>query len=109
MDKNIIPEIIYAKAKNSLKSPGTTLSDAINFGFSYIEHKDHIVEYIVANKRIMKRIFGEIPDSEINPEYKTIGDLWTAKLCISDKLSDKQILLSNSEFSIVIDIDLNQN
>jgi hypothetical protein len=109
MIKNFIPEIIYAKTRDSLKSPGTTLSDAINFGFSYIEHRDHIVEYIVANKRNMKKIIGEIPDSEINPDYRTIGDLWTAKLCLSEKLSDKQILLSNSEFSVVIDIDLNQN
>jgi len=109
MIKNVIPDIIYAKTKNSLKSPGTTLSEAINFGFSFIEHKDHIVEYIVANKRIMKKIIGEIPDSKINPEYRTIGDLWTAKLCLSEKLSDRQILLSNSGFSIVIDIDLNQN
>lgn len=107
MFKNVIPEIIYAKTKNKLKSPRGTLKDALNFGFSYIEQQDHIVEYIVANKRLMKKIFGEIPDSVINPEYRFLGDLWTAKLLLSNKLSDSQLLLSNSEFSVVIDIDLN--
>lgn len=107
MVKNVIPDIIYAKMKNCLKSPGETLADALNFGFSFIEQQDHIVEYIVANKKIMKKIFGEITDSIINPGYKSLGELWTAKLLLSNKLSDKQILLSNSEFSVVIDIDLN--
>lgn len=106
MLKKIVPEIIYAKTKSSLKSPGGSLEDAMNFGFSYIEHKDHIVEYIVANKYVMKRVFEEVSDSEVNPEYGSIGNLWTAKLLLSDRLSDKQLLLSNSQFSVVIDIDL---
>lgn len=106
MLKRIIPEIIYSKTKNVLKSPGVTLEDAINFGFSYVEHKDCIVEYIVSNKRIMKRIFGEIADSKVNPEHGSIGALWTAKLLLSDRLSDKHLIFSDSQFSAVIDIDL---
>lgn len=107
MFKNVIPDIIYARTKNSLKSPGKTLDDALNFGFSYIEQQDHIVEYIVANNKVMKEILGKIEDSILKPEYKSIGELWTAKLLLSNKLSDRQLLLSNSEFSVVIDIDLN--
>lgn len=105
--KNVVPDIIYAKTKDCLKSPGKTLPDALNFGFSYIEQQDHIVEYIVANKNVLKKIFGKMDDSVLNPEKKSLGELWTARLLLSNKLTDKQILLSNSGFSVVIDIDLN--
>lgn len=105
----ILSNILYSKAKAFIKFPGDSFEDALNFGVSFIEQQDHIVEYIIANPVIMKKIFKEIPESKINVEGETIGDLWTSKLLVSDKLSDSQILFSNSSFSIVIDLNLNPN
>lgn len=105
---NIIPGVIHARKKIDLHCKGVeSLEDSLNYGFSYIEHEDHIVEYIVANRNLMKRIFGEVYDSVLKPEDKAIGELWTAKLYLSDKLSDKQIFFSNSTFSVVINLNLN--
>lgn len=104
----IVPDIIYSKAKTSLYCKGgETLKDSLNYGFAYIEQEDHIVEYIVANNRLMKRILGEIPDSVLKPEKQFIGELWTARLLLSEKLFDSQILFSNSVFSVVINLNLN--
>ena len=104
----IVPDIIYSKAKTSLYCKGgETLEDSLNYGFAYIEQEDHIVEYIVANNRVMKRIIGEIPDSVLKPEKQFIGELWTARLLLSGKLYDSQILFSNSVFSVVINLNLN--
>ena len=100
-------EIFYSKAKIEIDFKGTTISDALNFGFSYIESEDHVVEYVVANPRVIKQIFAEMPDSSIKLEYGSIGNLWTAKLLLSDKLSDTQILFSNNTFSAVINLNLN--
>lgn len=105
---NIIPDIVNSKTKIDLHCKGVeSLEDSLNYGFSYIEHEDHIVEHIVTNRILMKRIFAEINDSELKPEGKAIGELWTAKLYLSDKLSDKQIFFSNSVFSVVINLNLN--
>ena len=54
----------------------------------------------------MKKILA-IEDSIIEPNKIFLGELWTAKLILANKLNDSQIIFSNSEFSIVIDIDLN--
>ena len=105
----VISNIIYTKTKVSISCPGKTIEDAINFGFSYIEHEDHIVQYIVANKKLMKRIFADINDSVLDPDKMAVGGLWTAKLLLSNKLLDSQIIFSNSEYSVVIDIDINPN
>ncbi len=105
---NVIPDIIHSKLKIDLSCKGVeSLEDSLNYGFSYIENEDHIVEHIVTNRVMMKRIFAEVRDSEIKQEGKSIGELWTAKLYISDKLSDKQIFFSNSIFSVVINLNLN--
>ena len=104
----IVPDIIYSKAKTSLQCKGgETLKDSLNLGFAFIEHEDHIVEYIVTNNCVMKRIFGEINDSILKPEKKFIGELWTAKLLLSNKLFDSQILFSNNVFSVVVNLNLN--
>ena len=106
--KNVIPDIIHSKTQINLHCKGVeSLEDSLNYGFSYVEHEDHIVEHIVANRFLMKRILGEVSDSELKPEGRSIGELWTAKLYISDKLSDKQIFFSNSVFSVVINLNLN--
>lgn len=104
---NIIPCVVHAR-KIDLHCKGVeSLEDSLNYGFSYIEHEDHIVEYIVTNRILMKKIFGKIHDSVLKPEGKAIGELWTAKLYLSDKLTDKQIFFSNSVFSVVINLNLN--
>ena len=107
---NIVPGVVHSKTKINLHCRGVeSLEDSLNYGFSYVEHQDHIVEYIVANKTLMKRIFGEVKDSTLNPENGAIGELWTAKLFLSNKLSDKEIFFSNSVFSVVINLNLNPN
>lgn len=105
----LLANITQSRARMTIKCFEKSLENALNFGFSYLEQEDHIVEYIVTNARTMKRIFGEISESIIKPENEIIGELWTAKLLISNKLLDSQIIFSNSTFSIVIDIDLNSN
>ena len=105
---NIVPGVVHAKKKIYLHCKGVeSLEDSLNYGFSYIEHEDHIVEHIVVNSTLMKRIFGEVNDSLIKIEDGAIGELWTAKLYLSDKMSDEQILFSNSVFSVVINLNLN--
>lgn len=102
--RNTATDIIYSKAKVSLPFKGVTLKDALDFGFSYIESEDHVVEYVVANSNILKKIFGEVHDSKLKVEGDSIGQLWTAKLLISDKLGDSQLLFSNNTFSVVINL-----
>lgn len=104
----IVPDIIYSKIKTSLYCKGgETFEDILNYGFAYIEQQDCIVSYIVSNNHVMKRIFGEIPDSILKPRKHYIGDLWTAKLLLSNKLFDSQILFSDSAFSVVVNLNLN--
>lgn len=102
-------KIMSSKAKISLPCTARGMGDVMNYGFSFIEHKDHIVEFIVANNKMMKQIFCALKDSAINVDGEFIGDLWTAKLLISNKLQDKQIVFSNSVFSVVLNLDVNIN
>ena len=55
----ITHDIVSSKTKVNLPYTARNLKDVMNFGFSYIEHEDHIVEFIVANKNTMKEIFGQ--------------------------------------------------
>jgi len=107
--KNTATDIIYSKARISLPFKGQTLKDALVFGFSYIESEDHVVQYIVANPNVLKKIFGEVPDSKLKIEGDSIGELWTAKLLVHDRLSDSQVLFSNNTFSVVLNIYTNSN
>jgi len=103
----ITHDIVSSKTKVSLPCSARSLGDVMNYGFSYIEHEDHIVEFIVANNKTMKDIFGQVQDSVLKPNGEFIGDLWTAKLLLSDKLQDQQVIFSNNTFSIVINLDMN--
>lgn len=105
MTTKIVSDIITSKTKVTVTCDIKTVTDALNYGFSYIEHEDHIVEYIVANSKIMKKIFS-LEDSKLSPHGESIGTLWTAKLLLSNKLNDKQIAFSNSNFSVVLNLDL---
>jgi hypothetical protein len=106
---DLVSDIFYSRAKSKINFDGKTLKDALNFGFSYIESEDHVVEYIVVNAKVMKKIFIAIPDSIIRPNEESIGELWTAKLLLSEKMPDSQILFSNNTFSAVINLNLNPN
>lgn len=88
---------------------GERLLDALNFGFSYIESEDHLVEYVAVNAHMAKRVLGEIQDSTVEPVQGFIGRLWTAQLLVSTWLKDDQILFSNTTFSAVVDVKLNPN
>lgn len=106
--KNAISDIISSRSKIKIGFEGKTILDAVNFGFSYIESEDHVVEYVVANPQIMKKIFIEIPDAVLKMDDRCIGELWTAKLMLSDRLSDNHLLFSNNTFSAVINLNLNK-
>jgi len=106
---NTVSDIFYSRAKVGLDFKGTSIKDALAFGFSYIESEDHVVEFIAANPKVMKKIFEETLDSKINMRYGAIGELWTARLLVAEKLQDNQILFSNNTFSAVINLNLNQN
>jgi hypothetical protein len=103
---SLATNIICSKSKVSLDFKGPDIQEAMKFGFSYIEFEDHVVQYIVANRRTMKTILG-ISDSVLSPERDSIGELWTAKLLIYDKLMDSQIVFSNNTFSAVVNLNLN--
>ena len=104
---NTVYDIFYSSAKTHLDFKGSTIKDALDFGFSYIESEDHVVEYIAANPTIMKKIFEECPDSKIKMRAGSIGELWTARLLVAEKLQDNEILFSNNVFSAVINLNLN--
>lgn len=104
---NTVSDIFYSKAKMHLDFKGDSIKDAVLFGFSYIESEDHVVEYIAANPTNMKRIFENVPDSRIKMRAGAIGELWTARLLVAEKLQDNEILFSNNTFSAVINLNLN--
>ena len=109
MTNHLASVVVYSKAKIKVLFKGNCLRDALNCGFSYFESEDHIVEYVVANARVIKQILGEINDSVLKPEGDSLGELWTAKIVLSDKLTDSEIYFSNNTFSAVIDLNLNSD
>jgi hypothetical protein len=106
--KDVASDIVYSKAKVELNFMGSGLREALNFGFSYIESEDHIVEYIVANCTVMQSVLVEIPEAKLFPEKDSIGELWTAKLFISDRLKNSEIIFSNNTFSAVINLNMDK-
>ena len=106
---NTVSDIFYSRAKTRIDFKGDAIKEAVNFGFSYIESKDHVVNYIVVNSKNLKSILVEVPDSKvkIGVDEGSIGELWTAKLLVSDKLLDSEVLFSNETFSAVINLNLN--
>jgi len=105
---NALSDILTFKAKEVITFKNSNINEAMKFGFSYMESEDHIVHYIVANSNNMKKILGNVEDSKIKIEKDSIGELWTAKLLISDKLNDDHILFSNNIFSAVVNLQTNK-
>lgn len=108
MNDNLF-DLLYSKSKIRIPFKGESLKDALSFGFSYLESEDHMVHFIAAGPRMMKRIFAEMPDSVLDPAGDSVGELWTAKLLLSRKLGDRQIIFSNEIFSAVVDLHLFQS
>ena len=104
-----IKDILSSAGRARFPFKGERLLDALNFGFSYVESGDHIVEYVATNGRMAKRILSEIPESTVEPSEGFLGRLWTARLVVSDRLGDGQILFSNSTSSAVVDVKINPN
>jgi hypothetical protein len=103
---DVVKDIMYSKVKEHLTFKVDNLLDALNFGFSYLDSVDHVVTYVITNSRNMKKIFAEIPESVLRVDNESIGELWTAKLLVSDKLKNSQIVFSNNVFSAVINLNL---
>jgi len=81
---------------------GDNIDDILNFGFSYIESEDNFVSYVIGNSKVMKRIFGEMPESILEPTKEHLGKLWTASLIFSKKVKDNHIIFSNLDYSTVL-------
>lgn len=96
------------RAKATLPVVGT-LNDALSFGFSFIESHDHFVEYVVAHPSLLKRIFAEISESELDPTSQSIGKLWTARMVASKKLKDDTLVFSNGGHTAVLFLNINPN
>ena len=107
MTHSLVSSVVNSKTKIQVPFVGKDIKDAMNFGFSYFDSEDHIVEYIVASPKNLKRILGEINDSVLDPEGDSLGRLWTAKLLLSSKIGDSDLFFSNNTFSAVIHINLN--
>jgi len=104
-----VTNIISSKAKVSLDFFGSNLRDALNFGFSYIESEDHVVQFVIANGKVIKKILTEIPESILEPKKETLGELWTATLLHSSQMRDNQIVFSNNIFSAVVNLNMNSD
>jgi hypothetical protein len=118
MTDNVIWCALNSKNKVIIKFPYTDIldnpilineeeiRDILSFGFSYIEHEDHLLEYIISAPKMIKKIIKEIDDFKFSIEEPFIGTLWTSKVYITDKLKDNQIVFSNRDFSPVLHINL---
>lgn len=98
-------EVLASRVRESVDYKLENVEDALAFGFSYMEAQDHLVEIVVASPMMMKRILAE-SDAELYPAEDSIGSIRTAKLLVSSKLNDRQIVFANSTISAVIDIDM---
>lgn len=105
---DLIFDIYGSKYRTCINFPGSgSLSDKLNFGFSFIESRDEIVSYVVAGPKLLKRIFIEIDDSFIGLRGDIIGVIWTADLIYSNKVREDQIIFSNENKTIVLFLNLN--
>lgn len=83
------------------------LSDMLSFGFSYVENEDFCVEYIIVGTEMAKRIVKEINDV-ILVTHNYLGTLWTSKIILTDKVGRENIVFSNKDYSVVLDLNINK-
>lgn len=105
-----IRDIVHATEKSHIEYPvdNRGMIDVLGFGFSYIEHEDEVVTYVVMTPKIMKQAFVEVPDAKVTVCNGSIGQLWTAKLLVTDKIKDDHIYFSNEDHTKVLDLDVNR-
>jgi hypothetical protein len=118
---HIVLDILYSRGKIQTDFPGTgifdrpnrfgdgKISDAVCFGFSYVETADNLVSYVMADPDMIKKIITEVPDVIIDLNGIIIGKLWTADLIVSKKVRSDHIFFSNEFFGTVLDLNTNPN
>jgi hypothetical protein len=84
------------------------LGDILSFGFSYVEHEDNYVEYIIASPVLARRIIREVDSAELIGDEEYFTKIWTAKLLVTNKIPDTEVFFSNTDFSVVLELDLNK-
>lgn len=108
MYENKAFEILQSADRAYADFPGDgSLNDKLSFGFSFIESHDHLVEYIIANSKMMQRILVEIPEAKLNPTQESLGQLWTADLLTSEKIKDNRVVFSNGGSTAVLFLETN--
>jgi len=84
------------------------LADMLSFGYSYVEHADHCVEYLLVNPDMARRIIREISDVTISFDSDYIGQLWTAGLYVTDRVQDDTIIFANLDKTVVLVLNTNK-
>jgi len=84
------------------------LSDILSFGFSFVEHEDHCVEYLLVSPGTAKKIIQGIGFFQLTVDTDYLGVLWTAQVCLTDKIDNDRIIFSNKDLSVVLDLNLNK-
>lgn len=72
-----------------------------------MEHADHTVGYILAGPELMKEIVRDIDAAQFTVGTEYIGELWTAKLYVTDKILSNHVMFSNADLSVVLDLYIN--
>ena len=99
----------YSKPTSILPYFGNSeLSDILSFGFSFVEHEDHCVEYLIVRPYIAKRIIKEIDTFHLLVDEDHFGLLWTAKVLLTDKIPEGRIVFANRDNSVVLDLNINK-
>jgi hypothetical protein len=84
------------------------LSDLLSFGFSYIEHEDHCVSHVLVSPLMAKRIVREIDAFYFTADTSHVGILWTAMMIVTNRVGDFNIIFSNEDQSVVLDLNPNK-
>jgi hypothetical protein len=112
-----LDEILSAPDKFKLNFPygeksnnyfgDSEVSDILSFGFSFVEQHDHFVDYILVNPDMARRIIREIDDFQITAETEYLGQLWTARIFVTNRVGNS-VLFSNKECFTVLELNLNK-
>lgn len=107
---DVLADIFAFKDRATMDFPHEgNLNDVLSFGFSYVEHEDYMVAYVAARPDLMKQIFAQVPDSEIDMYEGYIGKLWTANLIVSDRVKKDHVMFSNADITVALDLNVNPN
>ena len=106
---DVVWNVLSSKNKSiaSYPRPEKELADILNFGVSFIEHEDHVSEYIIADPKMVKRMIKEIQEFKLCADKPFIGELWTSKVYMTEKIKSSSLYFSNVDFSVVLNLHLN--